>query len=244
MAGPVHIAPLGRVLVTRPQPAGSQTVAKLVSKGYEPVLLPLSRTVALSFAVPEGPFAALTVTSANAFQHINMERLKPFRGLPLFAVGQGTAQAARKAGFSHVIDGGGDAVRLAATMRSDLPEQSRVLYLAGRVRQPVFEDEMRAGKLDMHVVDVYDTETISYTTSTLLDVLHGAPFVAVMLYSGVAATNFIEAVREVEPPFDEKTRFLCISARVAERLPSFWRAKALVADHPDEEGLFRLFAKL
>ncbi len=244
MAGPAQIASLGRVLVTRPQPAGSRTAAKLASMGYEPVLLPLSRIVALSFALPDGPFSALTVTSANAFHHINTERLKPFLDLPLFAVGQGTAQAARKAGFGQVIDGGGDAVRLAATMRRDLPQQSRVLYLAGRVRQPVFEDEMRAARLDMHVANVYDTEMIPYSAPALLDVLHGAPFVAVMLYSGVAATSFVEAMREITLPFDEKTRFLCISDRVADQLPPLWRANALVADHPDEGGLFRLFAKL
>ncbi len=122
-------------------------------------------------------------------------------------MGQGTAQAARKAGFGQVIDGGGDAVRLAATMRRNLPQQSRVLYLAGRVRQPVFEDEMRGASLDMHVADVYDTEVIPYSASALLDVLHGAPFVAVMLYSGVAVTSFVEAMREITLPFDEKTRF-------------------------------------
>jgi len=244
LAGREQPISLGRVLVTRPQPAGSATAAKLTSRGYEPVLLPLSRTVALPFAFPDGPFAALTVTSANTFRHIDMERLKPFLDLPLFAVGQGTAQAARKAGFGQVIDGGGDAVRLAATMRRDLPERSRVLYLAGRVRQPVFEDEMRAAKLDMHVVDVYDSETIAHPSAALQNALGDTPFAAVMLYSGVAATSFVEAMREIEPPFDEKTRFLCISARVADRLPPLWRANALVADHPDEEGLFRLFAKL
>lgn len=244
MAGRAHIASLGRVLVTRPQPAGTRTAARLVSKGYEPVLLPLSRTVALSFAMPVGSFAALTVTSANAFHHMDMEQLKPFLDLPLFAVGQGTAQAARKAGFGCVIDGGGDAVRLAATMQRELPEQSRVLYLAGRVRQPVFEDEMRAAKLDMHVVDVYDTETIVYTAASLQTALGDTPFAAVMLYSGVAVMSFVDAMREIEPPIDAKTRFLCISGRVADRLPPNWRANALVADHPDEEGLFRLFAKL
>ena len=244
MTGSAQIASSGRVLVTRPQPAATKTAAKLASKGYAPVLLPLSRTVALSFALPDGAFAALTVTSANAFRHLDMERLKPFLGLPLFAVGQGTAHAARKAGFVHVIDGGGDAVRLAATMQRELPEKARVLYLAGRVRQPVFEDEMKAAKLDMYVVDVYDTEMLPYTTAALLDVLDGAPFAAVMLYSGVAAAGFVEAMREIEPPFDEKTRFLCISARVADRLPPIWRSNALIADHPDEEGLFRLFAKL
>lgn len=57
-----------RVLVTRPEPAAAQTAAKLRAAGYEPVLLPLSRTVALSFTVPDEVFDALTITSANAFR--------------------------------------------------------------------------------------------------------------------------------------------------------------------------------
>ncbi len=44
--------------------------------------------------------------------------------------------------------------------------------------------------------------------------------------------------------FDVKTRFLCISGRVADCLPEEWRAQALIADHPDESGIFRLFSKL
>lgn len=244
MAGQTQTVSLGRVLVTRPQPAASKTALKLASKGFEPVLLPLSRTVPLSFAIPEDGFAALTVTSASAFLHVEEERLKPLLGLPIFAVGGGTASAARAAGFWQVIDGGGDAVRLAATMRRDLPEKARVLYLAGRVRQPVFEDEVRLAGLDMETVDVYDTKAVSYAPAALRDLLDGAPFVAVMLYSGVAAASFVEAMQGIEPPFDEKTRFLCISARVADRLPPLWRANAFVAEHPDEDALFRLVAKL
>ncbi len=147
-------------------------------------------------------------------------------------------------GFQQVIDGGGDAVRLAAAMRRDLPEKARVLYLAGRVRQPVFEDEVRAAGLDMETIDVYDTQAVSYAPTVLRDLLDGAPFVAVMLYSGVAAESFVEVMQGIEPPIDEKTRFLCISARVADRLPPLWRANALVAEHPDEDALFRLVAKL
>lgn len=233
-----------RVLVTRPEPAAAQTAAKLRAAGYEPVLLPLSRTVALSFTVPDEVFDALTITSANAFRHIAPERLLPYRTLPLFAVGEGTAKAAQEAGFKHVIEGGGDAVRLAGTMRQALAPTARVLYLAGRVRQPVFEDEVAANGLSMMVCDVYDTELVMYPPQALSRILGHAPFVAVMLYSGVAAASFVEAMRSITPPFDEKTRFLCISARVAAKLPSSWLQQALVSDHPDEKGLFRLFSKL
>ncbi len=233
-----------RVLVTRPEPAAAQTAARLRDAGFQPVLLPLSRTVGLSFAIPDETFDALTITSANAFRHVAPERLRPYRTMPLFAVGEGTAKAAQEAGFSHVIDGGGDAVRLAGTLRQALPQNARVLYLAGRVRQPVFEDQMAATGLTMSVCDVYDTELVAYGPNALSRILGHAPFVAVMLYSGVAAASFVKAMHSIEPPIDEKTRFLCISGRVAAKLPPMWQQQALVSDHPDENGLFRLFSKL
>ncbi|MCI1002433.1 MULTISPECIES: uroporphyrinogen-III synthase [Ochrobactrum] len=242
MNGPGEAKAGRRVLVTRPEPAASQTASRLLQAGFEPVLLPLSRTVSLAFSIPGIPFAALTVTSANAFRHV--ERAVLPLHLPLFAVGEGTAQAAREAGFGQVIEGGGDAVRLAETMRQALPAGARVLYLAGRVRQPVFEERVAAAGLDMTVCDVYDIETIDYSRSELERLLGPQRLAAVMLYSGVAAEAFVAAMDRIDPPFNDKTRFLCISTRVAEKLPSNWQRHALVAEQPDETGLFRLFPKL
>ncbi len=85
-----------RVLVTRPEPAAAQTAAKLRAAGYEPVLLPLSRTVALSFTVPDEVFDALTITSANAFRHIAPERLLPYRTLPLLLWVRGQRRLRRR----------------------------------------------------------------------------------------------------------------------------------------------------
>ncbi|MBJ6135097.1 uroporphyrinogen-III synthase [Ochrobactrum sp. Q0168] len=231
-----------RVLVTRPEPAALLTAAKLTEAGFEPVLLPPSRTVPLGFSIPDIRFDALTVTSANAFRHAG--HALPQRDMPLFAVGEGTAHAAREAGFTEVIDGGGDAVRLAETMRKTLPQGARVLYLAGRVRQPIFEERVSAAGLDMIVCDVYDIETVDYSREELQRILGTQPLAAVMLYSGVAAEAFVAAMDRIVPPFNEKTRFLCISARVAAKLPSDWQTHALVAEQPDETGLFRLFSKL
>lgn len=242
MTGPGAATAIKRVLVTRPEPAALQTAAKLADAGFEPVILPLSRTVPLGFSVPDARFDALTVTSANAFRHAG--HTLPHRDMPLFAVGEGTARAARESGFTDVIDGGGDAVRLAETMRKALPQGARVLYLAGRVRQPVFEERVSVAGLDMTVCDVYDIETIDYSRSELERLLGPQPLAAVMLYSGVAAEAFAAAMDRIDPPFNDKTRFLCISTRVAEKLPSNWQRHALVAEQPDETGLLRLFPKL
>lgn len=237
-------AMVARVLITRPEPSASLTAAKLVDLGFSPVSMPLSRTIALEFNIKNQSFDALAVTSVNAFRHIADERLESLKMLPLFAVGEGTARAAKIAGFQQVIEGGGDAVRLVATIAGHLPEGAQILYLAGRVRQPIFEERVLQAGLQMKVCDVYDVEAIDYSANEIRAVFSEGPFVAVLLYSAVAATFLIETMRKSEMQFDAKTKVLCISDRVAQALPAQWRAQALVADHPDENGIFRLFSKL
>jgi len=234
----------GPVLITRPEPSASVTAAKLIALGLSPVLLPLSRTVALKFSVGNQHFDALAVTSANAFRHTQDGLLERYKALPLFAVGEGTARAASDAGFETVIEGGGDAVRLASCMAEHLPEGAKVLYLAGRIRQPIFEERVLQAGLKMQVCDVYDVERIGYSDDEIRSLLPKSPFVAVLLYSGVAAQYLARMMPQIEAAFGPDTRFLCISGRVAEQLPERWKAHALTADHPDEQGIFRLFSKL
>lgn len=234
----------GPVLITRPEPSASVTAAKLAALGFSPVLMPLSRTVALEFSIGNQPFEAVAVTSANAFRHVQDEFLKPYKALPLFAVGEGTARASRDAGFEKVIEGGGDAVRLASCMAEHLPEGAKVLYLAGRIRQPIFEERVLQADLKIQVCDVYDIERIDYSDDEIGALFPKSPFVAVLLYSGVAAQYLARMMPQIETTIGPDTRFLCISGRVAEQLPETWKAHALTADHPDEQGIFRLFSKL
>lgn len=244
MSARSQTAKLNRVLVTRPEAAGDKTAQKLLDAGYVPVHFPVTKTVALPFTIPAIDFDALTVTSAAVFRHVCDDTVAPFKSLPLFAVGEGTAQAAREAGFLRVIEGGGDAVRLAATIAHSLPSSARVLYLAGRVRQPVFEEYMAAAGFKMCVCDAYDAKMMTYPSEEISALLGGDLFAAVLLYSGFAAKSFCSLMQHIDPPFNEKTRFLCISQRVANLLPAHWQRQALIADHPDEDGIFRLFSKL
>lgn len=237
------------VLITRPQPAAVFTSQLLQAAGYQTQILPLSETLALPVHIEDSEgidFAAITVTSVNAFRHCPEQILQRFHHLPLYAVGVRTAEAAKAAGFKTVIEGGGDAVRLAATLGRELPKTSHVIYLAGQVRQPVFENEVAATGLKMRTYDVYDTvflddhnfqSPLTRTSRKALDL--------VLLYSGTAA----QALNELEPQlpvgfFDQETKFLCISRRVAQLLPPDWQKQSLVADHPDEEGIFRLLGQL
>src|ERR1700710_250704 len=102
------------VLVTRPHPDDETTAAGLRAKGYEVLQAPMLRFEPVAFHDDiDARYGAVIVTSANALRgltpHLEASRLLK---LPLFAVGEHTAAAARNAGFVNVIPAHGDATAL------------------------------------------------------------------------------------------------------------------------------------
>ena len=102
------------ILVTRPQPDNEKTGASLRARGFEVLLVPMLRFEPV--ALPDEPtadYAAVIVTSANALRAVEPQLAEyGLLDLPLFAVGERTAAAARKAGFGSVISADGDGADL------------------------------------------------------------------------------------------------------------------------------------
>src|SRR5882757_2587529 len=102
------------VLVTRPLPDGETTAADLRARGFEAIAAPMLRFEPFGFRDDEDvAYGAVIVTSVNALRAVEpglsgSSLLK----LPVFAVGERTAAAARAAGFADVIAGEGDAAAL------------------------------------------------------------------------------------------------------------------------------------
>src|SRR4051812_35315276 len=79
-------------------------------------------------------FDAIIMTSGNAARALTAHPLlRRSLELPVFAVGEQTAQAARNAGFSRVVSADGDAADLLNLIR-DQGGAARLLYLAGSDR--------------------------------------------------------------------------------------------------------------
>ena len=96
--------PLMRMLVTRPEPDGQLTQARLAALDIEAVATPLMvrQTLDISLPPPDG-FAAMVLTSANAVRSLaDRGVLDDYRHLPVFAVGDHTAREASD-GFFVVL---------------------------------------------------------------------------------------------------------------------------------------------
>src|SRR5205823_737036 len=99
------------VLVTRPHPDDETTAQALRARGVDVLRAPMLRFEPVPFQDDaDANYGAVIVTSANALRaiapHLAASR---FLELPLFAVGENTAAAARDAGFGEVIASKGDA---------------------------------------------------------------------------------------------------------------------------------------
>ena len=97
-----------RVLVTRPEPEGGGLGALLMAVGAKPITLPVISLTplvspagmeALRAQVRSGHYDIIAFTSANAVRFLALERPSG-SGTELFAIGPGTAAAARELGWT------------------------------------------------------------------------------------------------------------------------------------------------
>ena len=240
------------MLVTRPEPGAEKTADMLRRTGHEPVVMPLSRTVALTDNGKDlngAAAAAVAVTSAAALRHWTSCGIDPARlALPFYAVGDATGEAARKLGFRDVQIGGGTGADLAvsiikAVAANDLQpsQQHPLLYAAGRVRHGEFESAIVAADLPLKVVEIYDTEEISYSTDYILRQFLPHENAAALFYSRNAAALFFATFDHADTDKRlENWTFLCMSEQVAEAVPHRFEIQTHVAGAPREKDLFAL----
>lgn len=120
-----------RLFVLRPQPGADETVARARAMGLDAMAMPLFAIEPLQWAAPDpSRFDALLLTSANAARQ-GGEALAQFRALPVHAVGDATAAAAREAGLAVESVGTGGVEPLLAA----LPAGLRLLHLCGEDRR-------------------------------------------------------------------------------------------------------------
>ncbi|MBC9034632.1 uroporphyrinogen-III synthase [Sphingomonas sp. JC676] len=143
------------IAVLRPEPGNRVTTAAIEARGRRAIRLPLFEARAVAWEVPDPErFDALLLTSANAVRHAGAG-LTQLRELPVHAVGDVTAEAARRAGFAVASIGESGAEALVA--RAEAMGVQRALHLAGRERT------LEIGGIIAEVVTIYVSEALPIT---------------------------------------------------------------------------------
>ena len=232
-----------RVLVTRAAADGARTAAALERLGHEAVLAPVIMIARLPAAWPNNRPKALVATSHNAFgPDVPADWLW---ALPVFAVGQRTAEAARAAGFKDVRIGTGSGEGLVPLVVFTLPRPGPLLHLAGRERKPGLEAALVAAGFKVDTVETYAAEPTGRWPADVCDAFRASRIDAALHYSRRSAKLALTMAR-THDLLDAflNLRHLCLSADAAEPLIA---AKALsvgIADTPDEGSLLALLQNL
>ena len=234
------------ILVTRPLPDGDTTAASLRAMGFEVLLAPMLRFERAEFRNDgDAPYGAVIATSANALRAIDSElRGSRLLKLPLFAVGEHTADEAKAIGFAKVISAGSDASGLrervlAAVKAKGLKKSSRLLYLAGADLSRDLSGELGERGFTVVTQTTYRMVPTPRLSGEVREAFAANRLEAVLHYSGRSAQAFIEAIRGagVEISALSLPQY-CLSGRIATVLRDAGASRVVVASSPDEQALF------
>jgi uroporphyrinogen-III synthase len=230
-----------RLAVTRPQADSERTATALRARGHQVLVAPLMRVEAVAVDL-RGTWAAVIMTSANASAAMAAH---PARAalikLPVFAVGQRSADVARQAGFADVTSAGGDVrdlVRLIAARRAD--SSGLLLYLAGEDRAADLIGKLSARGIAAEMRIVYRAVTAPYPPE-LIAALKAGEIDAVLHFSRRSADNYLAGAREAGLLAEALApRHVCLSALIAEPLAGAGASRIAIAWRPDEAALVDL----
>ncbi|RDE06030.1 uroporphyrinogen-III synthase [Sphingomonas aracearum] len=211
------------VAVLRPEPGNAATCARVADRGWPALALPLFAIRPLAWSPPDAAaFDALLLTSANAARH-GGDQLRALAALPVVAVGEATAAAARGAGLTVELTGNGDAISATAMARAHgLP---RLLHLGGRERR-----------------SLPDVLSIAVYASEALDDVDAAPLAGslALLHSPRAASRLAGLVAE---PIRRTIALAAISPAASAVAGTGWQALA-TASAPTDAALLDAAARL
>lgn len=161
------------VYVLRPEPGNGRTVTALAAAGLKAVAMPAFAIRAVDWSPPAAArYDALLVTSANAVRHAGAG-LAALSHLPVVAVGEATAAAARAAGLAVRVTGNSDAAEVIAdAARAGF---SRLLHLAGHDRTAA---TARIDAVTVYASDAIDTPAIPEDAIVLIHSARAAGLVA------------------------------------------------------------------
>ena len=225
-----------RVWVTRAQPGADATAARLTALGHRPLTAPLLVVRALAGASLDlSGVGALAFTSANAVPAF--AALSRVRDLPVFAVGEATAAAARAAGFARVESADGDVAALAALIADRRGFEGAVLHPSAREPAGDLVGDLAAAGVPARAAPVYATVAADVLPAAVADALAADDVDAVLVHSPRAGRALAGLLSPVQAA---RLAAFALSPACAAPLSGAGFARISVAPFPNEAAMLKL----
>lgn len=222
-------------LITRTLPGADVTAQKVANLGYEPIVLPAAILKPTNAQIEIDGVQALLVTSSNA-PHLAI--LNPeIIALPVYAVGDATAMAARNAGFENVVSAGGDASTLAVLVADRLkPQNGALMHLRGHEVAGDVAGLLGACKFEVRATEIYETiDNPEFMEQINLTIAHNNGII--MFHSPKGAARFR---KYADFGLLNKWSAICISQAASVPIDEPIWEKLIVASKPNEAAMLEL----
>ena len=219
----------------------ARTAQKLRALEFEPILSPVLDIAATGAQIPQEAYDAALASSAKGVELA--QSAEAFKVLPLHAVGEKTAQAARALAWrTDIVAGNAEAILPLLLARH--PEPAYFLYLAGCDRQPTLEAGLKAAGHRVVAAEVYEARAAKALSKEAIDAIAAGEIDAVLHYSRRSAEIFLSLAKAAG--ILQKARaalHLALSHAVAKPLLCEDFPNVGVAERPDEAHLMELLAR-
>ncbi len=230
-----------RVLVTRPKEDAAGLADALTALGCEAVLEPLFHVEFMDTAALDmSDVHALLLTSANGARALSRRDVS--RELPVYAVGDATAAAAREAGFEQVHSADGGVDQLAELVQDRMPRDAGILlHAAGSEVAGDLGETLESAGYNYRRAVLYRAVPVKGLTAATVAALKDGDIDAVVFYSPRSAETCIELMRKARlVRAARELDALCLSAAVGEAASELTWRDVRVAPRPNQESLLSL----
>lgn len=216
-----------RVAITRADADAEHTAERIRALGAEPILAPLLSIIPCAYDTNVADAQALLFTSANGVRAFPDARR--LQAKPVLTVGDATAEAARKAGFTDIRSADGDVSALAALARATLrPGAGKLVHIGGEHLAGDLAGELRAAGFAVERRIAYAARAVLTLPPQLLQ-----PLDIILFHSTRGAETFVA----LGAPNAHKLTAVCMSQAVANAAAKAKWARIIVSRAPREDAL-------
>lgn len=231
------------VLITRPEPEAAAFAEICMARGYETIVSPLMEIHIMEAKVDLSGVGALAFTSVNGVRAFAQNSAE--RQLPVFAVGETSADAARAAGFENVHAANGDVDALAALIAAQHKSaKGAALHCAGATRAGDLVKALEAENLPARRAVLYEAQPIAALSDAAIAALRMEKAIDwVALFSPRSARLFVDRAREAGLERSlASVNAACLSDAVAKELTAAQWKSIRVAPRRDSAAMLELLA--
>lgn len=230
------------VLVTQPQPLADKFAEKLRSEGFYVYLAPMTEYIEITADLEDmGSYQALIFTNAQAV--LIFSEQSSVRSFPVLAMGEETADTAKKVGFKTVYSGKGDSSDMAILIESvaSALELKKILYPCDEDIVKNISSDVAGIGVEVVKKPIYKTLFPDYLSKDIVQALQRGAVDSVTVFSAQTAENLVKILRQKNlRGISKKIEAVCINRYVASGLRGTSWKKIRVARHPAIEEIIEI----